>query len=280
LTPQEKVQRDRLTGIALMCVAVLLFAFNDAVAKYLNSHMHTMQVVWARYMAAFVLAVALANPIRNPTIMRTSRPWLQLGRSTLLFGSTALNFFMVAALGGPILGEWIHWRRWTAIIVGFAGVLLVTRPGAGGIHPAAALSAIGAACYAIYSISTRILARHDSTDTTNFYSNLVGAILATMIVPFIWTPQTDWRIILLMCSMGLFSGMGHYLLIIGHRLAPASVLAPFIYTEIVWMIALGYMVFGDTPNNWTLAGVAVVIASGLYLLYRERMVGPRRGPVD
>ena len=226
--------------------------------------------------------------------MRTSRPWLQLGRSALLFGSTALNFyalrylqldqaiaiifstpFIVAALGGPILGEWIHWRRWTAIIVGFCGVLLVTRPGAGGIHWAAALSAIGAVCYAIYSISTRILARHDSTDTTNFYSNLVGAILATMIVPFLWTPQSDWRVILLMCSMGLFSGMGHYLLIIGHRLAPASVLAPFIYTEIIWMIALGYVVFGDKPNNWTLAGVAVVIASGLYLLYRERMVGPR-----
>ena len=122
-----------------MCGAVLLFAFNDAVAKYLNAYMHTMQVVWARYMAAFVLAVVLANPIGNPKIMRTSRPWLQLGRSTLLFVSTALNFFalrylqldqaiaiifstpfMVAALGGPILGEWIHWRRWTAIIVGFA----------------------------------------------------------------------------------------------------------------------------------------------------------------
>ena len=78
-----------------------------------------------------------------------------------------------------------------------------------------------------------------------------------------------------MCSMGLFGGLGHYLLIVAHRLAPASVLAPFIYTEIVWMIALGYLVFGDKPNNWTLAGVAVVIASGLYLLYRERMVGPR-----
>src|SRR4029079_5735849 len=293
LTPQEKAQRDRLRGIALMCVAVLLFAFNDAVAKYLNSHMHTLQVVWARYMAAFVLAVALANPIRNPAIMRTSRPWLQLGRSALLFGSTALNFyalrylqldqaiaiifstpFMVAALGGPILGEWIHWRRWTAIFGGFCGVLLVARPGAGGIHPAAALSAMGAACYAIYSISTPILGRADSTDTPNFYSNLGGAVIATVIVPFVWTPQTDWRIILLMCSMGLFSGMGHYFLIIGHRAPPAAVLAPFIYTEIVWMIALGYFVFGDTPNNWTLAGVAIVIASGLYLLYRETMGAP------
>ena len=128
--------------------------------------------------------------------------------------------------------------------------------------------------------STRILARTDSNETTNFYSNLVGAIAVSLAVPFFWTPQSDPKVIVLMCIMGLFSGMGHYLLIIGHRLAPASVLAPFIYTEIVWMIALGYVVFGDVPNRWTLAGVAVVTASGLYLLYRERMVGPRRNPLD
>ena len=254
--------------------------------------MDTVQVVWARYMSAFVLALFIVNPIRRPQVMRTSRPWLQLGRSTLLLVSTALNFvalrylqldqavaiifctpFIVAALGGPILGERIHWRRWTAIMVGFCGVLLVARPGAGGIHPAALLSVMGAFCYAIYSISTRILSRTDSNETTNFYSNLVGAVAISLAVPLFWTPQTDPKVIVLMCTMGLFSGMGHYLLIIGHRLAPASVLAPFIYTEIVWMIALGYWVFGDVPNHWTLAGVSVVIASGLYLLYRERVRG-------
>jgi len=275
-----------------MCGAVLLFAFSDAAAKYLNGHMDTVQVVWARYMSAFVLALFIVNPIRRPQVMRTSRPWLQLGRSTLLLVSTALNFvalrylqldqavaiifctpFIVAALGGPILGERIHWRRWTAIMVGFCGVLLVARPGAGGIHPAALLSVMGAFCYAIYSISTRILSRTDSNETTNFYSNLVGAVAISLAVPLFWTPQTDPKVIVLMCTMGLFSGMGHYLLIIGHRLAPASVLAPFIYTEIVWMIALGYWVFGDVPNHWTLAGVSVVIASGLYLLYRERVRG-------
>jgi drug/metabolite transporter (DMT)-like permease len=294
LSPAEQAQKDRLTGIALMCVAVLLFACNDAVAKFLNAHMHTVQVVWARYMAAFLLAIALSNPIAHPSIVRTSRPWLQLGRSTLLLVSTVLNFFalrylqldqaiaiifctpfIVAALGGPMLGEWVRWRRWTAITVGFCGVLLVTRPGAGGIHPAALLSAIGAACYALYSILTRVLARTDSSETTNFYSNLVGAVLITVAVPFVWTPQSDPVVIVLMCSMGLFSGLGHYLLIMGHRLAPASVLAPFIYTEIVWMIGLGYLVFGDVPNSWTMSGVAVVIASGLYLLYRERLVRPR-----
>jgi drug/metabolite transporter (DMT)-like permease len=299
LSPAEQAHRDRLTGIALMCVAVVLFACNDAAAKYLNGYMPTVQVVWARYMAAFVLALAMSNPIGRPQIMRTTRPWLQLGRSALLLASTALNFFalrylqldqaiaiifstpfIVAALGGPILGEWIKWRRWAAIIVGFCGVLLVARPGAGGIHPAALLSAMGAICYAVYSILTRILSRSDSNETTNFYSNLVGAILVSIVVPFVWTPQSDPTIIILMCAMGLFSGLGHYLLIVGHRLAPASVLAPFIYTEIVWMIGLGYLVFGDIPNSWTLGGAAVVTASGLYLLYRERVAGVRGRAVD
>jgi drug/metabolite transporter (DMT)-like permease len=295
LTPQEQAQRDRLIAIALMCGAVLLFAGNDAAAKFLNGRMHTVQVVWARYMAAFVLALIISNPVRQPQIMRTTRPWLQGVRSTLLLISTVLNFFalrylqldeavsiifctpfIVAALGGPILGEWIGWRRWIAISVGFCGVLLVTRPGRGGIHPAALLVVGSAVCYAIYSISTRILARTDSDATTNFYSNLVGAAAISVAVPLYWTAQSEPIVIVLMCSMGLFSGLGHYLLIRAHRLAPAAVLAPFIYTEIVWMIALGFMVFGDVPNRWTLAGVAVVIGSGLYLLYRERVMGPRR----
>ena len=282
-----------------MCGAVVLFAFNDTAAKYLNGHMHTVQVVWARYMAAFALAIILLDPTGNPQVMRTRRPWLQLGRSALLLGSTVLNFFalrylqldeavsiifctpfIVAALGGPMLGEWIGWRRWTAIVVGFAGILLVTRPGTGGIHPAALLVVGAAICYALYSISTRVLARSDSDGTTNFYSNLVGAAAITVAVPFYWTSQNDAIVIALMCSMGLFSGFGHFLLIRAHRLAPAGVLAPFIYTEIVWMIALGLLIFGDIPNRWTLAGSAVVIASGLYLLYRERVMGPRRRSVD
>jgi len=299
LSPAEQAHRDRLTGIALMCGAVVLFAFNDTAAKYLNGHMHTVQVVWARYMAAFALAIILLNPTGNPQVMRTRRPWLQLGRSALLLASTVLNFFalrylqldeavsiifctpfIVAALGGPMLGEWIGWRRWTAIVVGFAGILLVTRPGAGGIHPAALLVVAAAICYALYSISTRVLARSDSDATTNFYSNLVGAAAITVAMPFYWTSQGDPLVIALMCSMGLFSGFGHFLLVRAHRLAPAGVLAPFIYTEIVWMIALGLLVFGDVPSRWTLAGAAIVILSGLYLLYRERVMGPRRRSVD
>jgi drug/metabolite transporter (DMT)-like permease len=291
MTDPAHEQRQRLKGIALMCGAVLLFAGNDAAAKYLNAYMPTLEVVWARYACAFLLGFAMSNPITRPQLLRTNRPWMQVGRSALLLVSTSLNFvalrylqldeaisiifstpFLVAVMGGPLLGEWIGWRRWTAIMVGFGGVLLVTRPGAGGIHPAALLSFGSAICYSLYSILTRVLAASDSSETTLFYSNLVGAVATTAILPWVWTPPQNLIVVAAMISMGLFSGFGHYLLIIGHRLAPAAVLAPFIYTEIVWMIALGYVLFGDVPNRWTLAGAAVVVGSGLYLVYRERKV--------
>jgi drug/metabolite transporter (DMT)-like permease len=285
-------RRQRLIGIALMCATVSCFAVLDATAKYLNHHMDTLQVVWARYAGAFLLAVILSNPLSRPALMVTTRPWLQVGRSVLLLGSTLFNFlalrwlqldevmsilfstpFLVAVLSGPMLGEWIGWRRWIAICVGFAGVLLVARPGFGGIHPAALLSLAAVVCYAVYIISTRVLSRTDSSETTLFYSNLVGAVAMTAVVPFVWTTPDGMVVIALMVAMGALGSVGHYLLIIAHRLAPPAVLAPFMYTQLVWVIALGYLVFADLPTRWTLAGAAIVVASGLYLLYRERRVG-------
>jgi drug/metabolite transporter (DMT)-like permease len=214
---------------------------------------------------------------------------LQLGRSFLLVGSTMFNFwayrylqldealaimfstpFLVAALAGPVLGEWIGWRRWAAICMGFAGVLVVVRPGIGGFQWAALLSLASAVCYALYSIATRVLSRSDSNETTLFYSNMVGAVVMLPVLPFVWTPPGGVVPAALMVVMGVFASLGHYLLIAGHRLAPVSVLSPFIYTQIVWAVTLGYLVFGDVPNAWTLAGAAIVIASGLYLFQRER----------
>ena len=290
-----RLRRNRLTGIALMCGALVCFSCLDATGKYLVEFMDSLQVVWARYTSAFLLALLLYNPLSHPGILRTTRPILQLTRSALLLVSTALNFiairylqldealsilfstpFIVAALAGPLLGEWIGWRRWLAILVGFSGVLLVTRPGAGGIHPAAILTFGSALCYALYVIATRVLSRHDSTETTLFYSNLVGAVAMLPVLPFVWSMPQSWFIVFLMILLGGFGSFGHYLLIAGHRLAPASVLAPFIYTQIVWTTALGFLVFGDVPNRWTIAGAVIVIASGLYLLYRERTIGGRR----
>ena len=282
---------QRLTGIALMCGAVACFAVLDTTAKYLNLYMATLQVVWARYTGAFLFPFIVSNPWTRPGLMRTGRPVLQIARSVLLLGSTMCNFlalrylqldeaiaiifstpFFVAILSGPVLGEWVGWRRWTAICVGFIGVLVVARPGAGTFQPAALLSLAAAVFYAIYSISTRILARTDSNETTLFYSNIIGAVALLPVVPFVWTTPTDPLVIALMVATGAMGSFGHYLLIAAHRLAPAAVLSPFIYTELVLVIALGYLVFGDVPNRWTLVGSAIVVASGLYLIHRERKV--------
>jgi drug/metabolite transporter (DMT)-like permease len=281
---------QRLTGIALMCGAVTCFALLDATAKFLNLHMNTLEVVWARYTGAFLFPFMLSNPWTRPELVITRRPGLQIGRSVLLLASTLLNFaalrylqldqalalsfstpFFVAALSGPILGEWVRWRRWTAIGAGFLGVFVVIRPGTGSMHPAAALSLIAAVCYALYAVTTRILARTDSNQTTLFYSNIVGALALIPVLPFVWTTPHDPLVIGLMFAAGALGAFGHYLLIAAHRLAPAAVLSPFIYTEIVLVIILGFVVFGDRPNRWTLAGASIVIASGLYMLHRERL---------
>jgi drug/metabolite transporter (DMT)-like permease len=196
--------------------------------------------------------------------------YLQLDQALSILFSTP---FLVAILAGPILGEWIGWRRWLAILVGFAGVLLVTRPGVGGMHWAAIYSVASAVFYSLYIVATRVLSGSDPSDTTLFYSNLVGAAAMLPVMPFVWTTPDDPWLIFLLIIFGAFGSFGHYLLIVGHRLAPASVLAPFMYTQLVWVTGFGYAVFGDIPNVWTIAGASIVIASGLYLLHRERVRG-------
>ncbi len=285
-------RRQRLIGIALMCAAVASFSCLDATGKYLNHHMDTAQVVWARYFFAFALTLTFVNPFNRPGLTRTARPWVQIGRSALLLLSTGLNLFalrwlqldealsiifstpfLVALLCVPLLGEHVGWRRWGAIVVGFFGVLVVARPGIGGLHPAALLSFGGAICYAFYVISTRLLSRTDSNDTTQFYTNLVGALAMTVVAPFVWTPPDGVLTAALMVLIGALGGGGHYLLIRAHRLAPASALAPFIYTQMVWTTTLGFLVFGDLPHRWTIIGGSIVISSGLYLLHRETVRG-------
>jgi drug/metabolite transporter (DMT)-like permease len=281
---------SRLTGIALICGAIACFSLLDTTAKYLNLYMSTLQVVWARYTGAFLFPFIVSNPWTRPGLTRTTRPILQLVRSLLLLASTLFNFaalrylqldqavaiafstpFFVAALSGPMLGEWVRWRRWTAIAVGFVGVLVVTRPEPGAFQPTALLSVSAALCYALYAIATRILARTDPNDTILFYSNIVGAAVLLPIVPFVWTTPTDPLVIALMAISGAIGSCGHYLLIAAHRLAPAAVLSPFIYTELLWVTATGFLVFGDVPNRWTIAGAGIVVASGLYILHRERV---------
>lgn len=285
-------RRQRLIGIALMCGAVALFACLDTTAKYLNTQMDSLQIAWARYTSAFVLTLIVSNPLTHPGLLRTRSPKLQITRSLLLVGSTALNFLglrwlqldealsiiftfplLVAIISGPMLGEWIGWRRWTAIGFGFVGVLLITRPGLGGMHPAALFTFGATICYGFYAVITRIVSRVDSNQTSLFYANFIGALVMLPVIPVVWQPPVDWVVALLMVMIGVLGSTGHYFLIAGHKLAPASVLSPFVYTQLIWVIIFGYLVFGQVPNSWTIAGAAIVIASGLYLLYRERKLG-------
>jgi drug/metabolite transporter (DMT)-like permease len=297
--PGYEQRRQRLIGIGLMCGAVADFACLDAMGKYLGTHMDILQVVGVRYASAFLLTLLISNPIVRPGLLQTAKPKLQVIRSTLLLGSTFFNFlafrylqldealailfstpFMVAILAGPMLGEWVGWRRWIAIGVGLVGVLVVVRPGLGGLQWAALLSGASAVCYAFYSITTRMLARYDSSQTTLFYSNMLGAAIMLPILPFVWTPPRSILDGVLMVAMGAFGAFGHYLLILAHRHAPASVLSPFMYTQLIWATALGYLVFANVPSRWTLAGAAIVIASGLYLLHRERRVHGTVAPTE
>lgn len=283
-----------LVGIALMCLAVMSFALTDTTAKWLSAHINVLIVVWARYVIHFALSLLVFNPWTVPGLMRTKRPVLQIVRSALLFATTALNFtalqflqldqtvsimfsipFFVALFAGPLLGERVGLERWLAIVVGFAGILLVVRPGAGGIHPAAILSLVAAATYALYSITTRMLARTDASKTTLFYTALVGSVVASIPLPFVWETPRDPAVIGAMLGLGAVAGAGHFVLILAHARAPAATLAPYIYTQILSMIALGWLVFGQVPSLWTLAGAAIVIASGTYLLVRDARARPQ-----
>jgi drug/metabolite transporter (DMT)-like permease len=293
MNPEIALQRrQRLIGIGLMCLTVAFFACLDTTAKYLGNLMDPLEVAWARYTSAFVLTLFVSNPVTHPGLMTTRRPVLQIVRGSLLVASTVLNFFalrwlqldealsiiftfpfIVAIASGPILGEWLGWRRWTAICVGFGGVLLITRPGFGEFNPGAVLSVASVICYGFYAVFTRMVSRVDSNQTSLFYNNAVGALVMLPVIPFVWTMPQNWKIAALMVGIGALGSIGHFFMISAHKLAPASVLSPYIYTQLIWVGILGYVVFDHVPNELTMVGAAIVICSGLYLLYRERQVG-------
>jgi drug/metabolite transporter (DMT)-like permease len=280
-----------MTAILLMCGAVTVFAMLDATAKYLvEAHaIPVVQVVWVRFVANALLTLALLWPKDLGKMAKSSKPFHQLGRSALLAMTTVFNFaavkylqldqtvtifflspLLVAALAGPILGEWVGWHRLLAIMTGFVGVLLVTRPGFGGIHWAIIYSFAATACYALFSIYTRYLAQHDSAEVNLFYTPIAGTLFAAPFAIAVWVWPADAFTWVLFAWTGITATFGHWLMILSLKYAPAPVVAPFIYVGLISMSGLGYLVFGDVPTLWTLAGGAVVVSSGLYLLFRER----------
>jgi drug/metabolite transporter (DMT)-like permease len=289
--------RHRLEAIALMFAAVTLFSGLDSAAKYLTTHegIPLSEVVWVRFMGQFVLLLTLVplfGVMSAKALFTTKRLRLQLVRSLLMVGTTVTNFaalrylrldqtititflapLMVALLAGPLLGEWVGWRRFAAILVGFIGILVAVRPGVAGVHPAVFISFAGMVIYAFFMLLTRYMASFDPPLVTLFYSMFVGAIGAAPLAYAEWvTPQdvTSW---VLLSSLGILGGAGHYLFLHAYRLAPASTVSPFLYLQLITMVSFGYLVFGDVPDLWTLAGASIIVASGVYLVHRERMTG-------
>ncbi len=298
---RRSLTETRLTAIGLICTAITLFAFLDTSVKYLGTvaHVPALQIIWMRFAVNGALTVAMLGPKATFQAARSQNLKHQLLRSLFLLGATGFNFaalqflqldqtatifflspFIVAALAGPMLDEWVGWRRLVAICVGFSGVLFVTRPGFGGIHWAVSFSFLSTLSYALYSLWTRYLARFDSARTTLVYTPIAGTIFIAPFAVMTWQTPHSPLIWLLLLGTGLLGGIGHGLLILAHERAPAPILAPFGYVNIVFMITLGYLVFGDVPSWWTLGGTAIIISSGIYLLFRERQTAGSSAPAS
>ena len=192
--------------------------------------------------------------------------YLRLDQTSAIFFSNPL---WVCALSPFLLGERIGPRRWAAVIVGFLGVLLIIRPGADGFHWAMLLSVTVAIIAAMYQIITRKIGGRDPALVSLLLPSIVGTALAMPLGIVNWYVPA-WGLVGVMLLMGIAGGVGHHLLIKAHTLAPAPTLAPFVYTQIIWMIIVGYVVFGDVPDVHTLIGASIVVSSGLYVYYREQ----------
>ena len=286
------VEDRRGLAIGLMLLAFFCFTCLDSSAKWLVLEgMSPWAAVFARYGVHLIIVAALILPVQGTASLKSERPGLEVLRALLLLASTILNFnavrylpltltstifftipIFVTLLSIPILGERVGWRRWAAILVGFSGVLIVTRPWTGEFHWAMLFS-IGAAMSASgYQILTRMLAGVDSTNTQQLYAGLVATAGVAPFALLNWSlPESpvSW---VLFAAMGLFGWFGHQMLTIAHRYAPASLLSPFIYFQLIFMTASSWLVFSQPPGQWILLGAPVVMASGFYIWWRERQL--------
>jgi len=276
-------------AIVLMLVAMLGFAAMDGVSKSLATHLSIPQILWVRYIfyTAFVV-VMLRRPGLQATL-RSRQPWLQLGRALLIIvenGLFVIAFTMmpladmhaiaaaspliVVALSVPLLGEKVGLRRWTAVLIGFVGVLVIVRPGFQSLDWRFAVAATATASWALYQILVRMCARTDSSDTTWAWTAVVGLAATSLVGPFVWVwPDLHgWILLLAIAALGTLS---HLALIKALGYAEAGALQPYGYTLLVWAAVIGFIMFGDIPDAWTITGATIVIASGLYAWHRERI---------
>lgn len=288
-TAAKGVVNNRL-GLAYMLAGMSLFAATDAIAKLLTESLSPLQVVWSRQ-SGLLVGVLFYIAIRGIGVLRTSQPKLQIGRGVLaafsaalfivaisympLADAVAITFvapFMVTIMGAVLLKEPVGIRRWTAVVIGFVGTMIVIRPGMGVFHPAALLLILASAAFAGRQILSRVLANGDRTGTTVAYTAIVSWSLLCIPLPFVWQMPETARDFALLAAIGLFAACAETLIIMALDVAHAVVLAPVQYILLLWGTMYGYLLFGQLPDGWTIIGAIVIMATGIYIVQREYKV--------
>ena len=276
---------DPIKAIALAVSATVLFGSSDTIAKYLSGSLPIVEFIWIRYVLFLITAGLL---VRRRSILPRN-PRLQITRGLCVVGSsilfvygvrqmtmaqaTTISFLsplLITILSIPLLGETVGPRRWAAVGVGMLGMLVVVRPGLGGFQPAALFGVASAFCWALALIITRKISNSDTPQTTVLWSAGIGTAVLSLILPFqaIWPTPNQLGLSLV---LGVLASGGQWVVILAHRIAPASLLAPFFYSQLLWVSLLGFLVFGNLPDIWTIVGATIIAASGLYTAHRERV---------
>ncbi|WPZ35638.1 DMT family transporter [Thalassobaculum sp. OXR-137] len=298
-TPPSAPQDRVLLGIGLMLLSVALLPIMEGLAKSMSDRYVVVQLVFARFAFQSLFIVPIAALRHGRELRRGNRLALQIARGLSILAGTGFFYWslrtlpladglalmfvaplIVTAISALFLGEQVGARRWAAVLVGFLGVLVILRPGLGVFQPGAVLALAAGCCIATYALLTRHLSTAAPPLVTLAYTSLVGALCTAILLPFVWnTPDAgDWLRMAVMGSVGAF---GHYFMIRAFEQAPASVISPFIYAEIVMATTIGYLWFGDFPDAFTWTGIAILIASGVYLSWREHVAQRRaRIPVS
>jgi drug/metabolite transporter (DMT)-like permease len=295
--PYADSQSNRTRGILWMLTTMLCFISLDTIMKYLLEFYPLVQVTWARFFFATVFAAVIAGR-RLPFFMRSVAPRKQLLRSVLLMSTTGmfnagikstplatgttimfLSPILVTLLSAPLLGERVSLRRWAGIIVGFVGATIVTRPWESGSHHldfGVVFLLIAALFNANYQIITRMV-RDDDPLTSLLFTAAAGAVVTSLMLPWHWQAPTlaGWG---LLVASGVAGGLGHFCLIRALRLAPASVVAPFTYSSLIWATLFGLLIWNDWPDLTTWLGALMIIGSGLYIFYSGQAPAPPEAP--
>ena len=284
-------QNERL-GILLMIITTIVFAGQDGLSKYLATEYNVYMVVMIRYwfFAAFVISMSSRRTGGIKRVAKTKSPILQIFRSVILVAEMCITILaftllglaethaifasyplIIAMLSGPILGEYVGWRRWLAISVGFIGILIILNPGNGIFSPYALVPLAGAILFALYGLLTRYVGQYDNSSTSFFWTGVVGSIAMTVVGLNFWDPvsKSDWSIMLLLSASGV---VGHYLLIKCYEVAEASAVQPFAYLQLIWASMIGIIIFGEQITTNILIGACIIVGAGLFTLWRERKV--------